>query len=114
MRAAAEERAPHQVLFFLQELAQSFQSYYTRLKNEKDAILPQASQLTPGWQERWDREKTEARLLWVEAIRTVYAAGLSLLGISAPDRMVRPSEADGEKDEDGDVLTDLPTKESQT
>jgi arginyl-tRNA synthetase len=86
-------------LFFLQELAQAFQSYYTRLKNEKDAILPQAPGLTSGWQERWDREKSEARLLWVESIRTVYAAGLGLLGISAPERMVRPSETDARAQE---------------
>jgi arginyl-tRNA synthetase len=97
VREAADERAPHRVLFFLQELAQAFHSYFTRLKNEKDAILPQAPDMTEGWQERWDREKTEARLLWIEAIRTVYAAGLGLLGISAPDRMVRPPEADESK-----------------
>jgi arginyl-tRNA synthetase len=100
VREAADERAPHRVLFFLQELAQAFQSYYTRLKNEKDAILPQAPTMSEGWEARWDREKTEARLLWVESIRTVYAAGLGLLGISAPDRMVRPSEADASKDTD--------------
>jgi len=92
VREAASEREPHRVLFFLQELAQSFQSYYTRLKNEKDAILPQASELTSGWQDRWDREKSEARLLWVEAIRVVYGAGLGLLGISAPERLERPTE----------------------
>ena len=53
--------------------------------------MPQASELTSGWEERWDREKSEARLLWVEAIRVVYAAGLGLLGISAPERMARPA-----------------------
>ncbi|HEY3594540.1 MAG TPA: arginine--tRNA ligase, partial [Polyangiaceae bacterium] len=95
VREAAAERAPHKLLFFLQELGQSFQSYYTRLKNERDAILPQASELTLGdWKERWDREKTEARLLWVEAIRTTYAAGLGLLGISAPERMERAEASD--------------------
>jgi len=99
VREAAVERSPHRVLFFLQELAQAFQSYYTRLKNEQDAILPQAPGLTSGWQERWDREKSEARLLWVESIRTVYAAGLALLGISAPARMVRPSETDARAQE---------------
>ena len=92
VREAAEERAPHRILFFLQELAQSFQSYYTRQKNEKDAILPLASTLSSGWEARWDREKTEARLLWVQAIQIVYAAGLGLLGISAPERMDRPAE----------------------
>jgi arginyl-tRNA synthetase len=97
---AAAEHAPHRVVFFLQELAQAFQSYYTRLRNEKDAILPQASELGSGWEARWDREKTEARLLWVEAIRTVYAAGLALLGISAPERMMRPDDAPADSIED--------------
>jgi arginyl-tRNA synthetase len=93
---AAAERAPHKLLFFLQELGQAFQSYYTRLKNEKDAILPQASERSEGWQARWDREKTEARLVWVQAIQTVYAAGLGLLGISAPDRMDRSADSTDE------------------
>ena len=97
---AAAVREPHRVLFFLQEVAQAFQSYYTRLKNDKDAILPQASELTPGWQERWDRDKTLARLMWVDAIRTVYAAGLGLLGISAPERMDRAAASDGSDTDD--------------
>ena len=97
---AASEHAPHRVVFFLQELAQAFQSYYTRLRNEKDPILPAASDLVAGWESSWDREKTEARLLWVDAIRTVYAAGLGLLGISAPERMVRPDDVAGEGAED--------------
>jgi len=96
VREAAAERAPHKLLFFLQELGQSFQSYYTRLKNEKDAILPLSSELSEGWQARWDREKTEARLVWVQAIQTVYAAALGLLGISAPDRMDRAADAGDE------------------
>ncbi|HMJ51040.1 MAG TPA: arginine--tRNA ligase [Polyangiaceae bacterium] len=118
VREAAGEHAPHRVVFFLQELAQAFQSYYTRLRNEKDAILPQASDLGSGWEARWDREKTEARLLWVEAIRTVYAAGLGLLGISAPDRMVRPDDAAGEntdearREDDGNDAARAPTKEN--
>jgi arginyl-tRNA synthetase len=113
VREAADERAPHRVLFFLQELAQAFQSYYTRLKNEKDAILPQKSELTHGWQERWDREKSEARLLWIESIRTVYAAGLGLVGISAPDRMVRPTEAEEAKDDEEDERAPTEAKESR-
>src|SRR5258708_29578828 len=52
VREAAAERAPHRILFFLQELAHSFQSYYTRPKNEKDAIPPQATELTEGGQAR--------------------------------------------------------------
>jgi arginyl-tRNA synthetase len=117
VREAAAEHAPHRVVFFLQELAQAFQSYYTRLRNEKDAILPQASELGSGWEARWDREKTEARLLWVDAIRTVYAAGLGLLGISAPDRMVRPDDVAGENtddraEEDSEEAAKPPPKEN--
>jgi arginyl-tRNA synthetase len=100
---ASAAREPHRLLFFLQDVAQAFQSYYTRLKNEKDAILPQASERTLGWEERWDREKTSARLLWVDAIRTVYAAGLGLLGISAPERMTRATAADGASTPDADI-----------
>jgi len=88
---AAEERAPHRVVFYVQELAQKFQSYFTRLKD--DPILPQASERAkPGWEASWDHAKTASRLAWIEAIRIVYAAALGLLGVSAPDRMDRPKD----------------------
>jgi arginyl-tRNA synthetase len=91
LREAADGREPHRVVFFVQELAREFQSYFTRLKD--DPILPQASQrATPGWEASWDFDKTRARLAWIEAIRSVYAASLSLLGISAPVRMDRPKD----------------------
>ena len=71
------------------ELANEFQSYFTRLKT--DPILPPASvRAETGWETRWDFDKTSARLAWVEAIRTVYGAALVLLGVSAPERMDRP------------------------
>jgi arginyl-tRNA synthetase len=93
---AAEEREPHRIVFYVQELAQKFQSYFTRLKD--DPILPQASERAkPGWALSWDHGKTAARLAWIEAIRIVYAAALGLLGVSAPDRMERPKES-GEDD----------------
>jgi arginyl-tRNA synthetase len=92
---SAEERAPHRVANYLQELAQRFQSYFTRMKD--DPILPQASERAkPGWEASWDHAKTAARLGWVEAIRIVYAAALDLLGVSAPDRMDRPKESEVE------------------
>jgi arginyl-tRNA synthetase len=93
--AAAEERAPHKIVFYVQELALKFQSYFTRLKD--DPILPRASEREkPGWEASWDRSKTHARLAWIEAIRLVYAAALGLLGISAPARMDRPTDATDE------------------
>jgi arginyl-tRNA synthetase len=106
LQDAARERAPHKTLFFLQELSMEFQSYFTRLKVEHDAILPQSWQTAePGWEAKWDRDKTLARLAWIDAIRTVYAAGLGVLGISAPDRMERPaaSQEVQETDDDADA-----------
>jgi arginyl-tRNA synthetase len=95
LAAAAEAREPHKLVFYVQELAQTFQSYFTRLKGENDPILPREStRAEAGWQERWDQEKTMARLAWIEAIRVVYAASLELLGISAPERMDRPTAAE--------------------
>lgn len=99
LEEAAKLREPHRVVFYAQEIARDFQSYFTRFK--KDPILPPESlQKTTGWESAWDHEKTRARLAWVEAIRTVYAASLASLGIARPERMDRPVDA-GEDDEDG-------------
>jgi arginyl-tRNA synthetase len=87
---AAALREPHRVIFYLQELSQAFQSYFTRLKGEGDAILPLGAQMAEaGWESSWDRDKTSARLAWVEAIRLVYGAGLRIAGIAALTRMER-------------------------
>ncbi len=95
VRDAAAAREPHKIAFYVQDLARDFQSYFTRLK--EDPILPQDSvRKEPGWESRWDMKKTRARLRWVEAIRLVYASALGLLGVSAPERMDRPDEDDGE------------------
>jgi len=86
---AAELREPHRIVFYVQDLARDFQSYFTR--NKTDPILPQDSvRANADWAASWDHEKTAARLAWVRAIRTVYAAALEVLGISAPDRMDLP------------------------
>lgn len=88
VREAAEGREPHRLIFYLKELSERFQSYFTRLKGEGDSILPLKSHTEQaGWEQRWDRDKTSARLMWIEAIRCVYAAALRLLGITALERM---------------------------
>jgi arginyl-tRNA synthetase len=93
IRAAADAREPHRVVFYLQELAREFQSYFTRMK--VDPILPQDSiRSAENWEKNWDHGKTNARLAWIVAIRNVYAAGLGLLGVGAPEEMRRPSDAD--------------------
>jgi arginyl-tRNA synthetase len=94
---AGQRREPHRVVFYVQDLARDFQSYFTRLKGEDDPILaPQSVRDRPGWESTWDFGKTKARLGWIEAIRVTYAQALSLVGVSAPVRMDRPA---GETDE---------------
>lgn len=67
---AAEELAPHQVAFYLKELAADFHSYYN------------ASRILV------DEEETKlARLALVAAIAQVLRNGLSLLGVSSPEKM---------------------------
>jgi arginyl-tRNA synthetase len=100
---AAASREPHKVVFYVNDLANEFQSYFTRLKT--DPILPPESvRARTGWEVSWDFKKTSARLAWIEAIRTVYGAALGLLGVSAPERMDRPdgpapAEASSPEDE---------------
>jgi arginyl-tRNA synthetase len=90
---AARAREPHRIVFYVQELARDFQSYFTRLKGESDPILPPESvRAVAGWERSWDHDKTRARLAWIEAIRITYAGALELVGVSAPERMARPAQ----------------------
>lgn len=67
---AAEELAPHHVAFYLKELAADFHSYYNASR-----ILVEES------------EMKLARLALVAAIAQVLKNGLSLLGVSSPEKM---------------------------
>jgi arginyl-tRNA synthetase len=72
--SAAELREPHRVARYLEELAIAYHKFY-----EACRVLP-----------RGDEEATDltrARLWLVEATRTVFANGLDLLGVTAPERM---------------------------
>lgn len=98
---AARHREPHRIVFYVQELARRFQSYFTRLKGENDPVVPPASvRSRPGWEASWDFGKTRARLSWIEAIRVTYAQALQLIGVSAPQRMARPSSSADTDDSD--------------
>jgi arginyl-tRNA synthetase len=101
---AAKGREPHKIVFYIQDLANAFQSYYTRQKNAEPVLPPKSVRAAPGWEKTWDHDKTRARLAWIEAIRTVYAAGLDLLGVSAPERMDLPpsAQSDGESGAGGE------------
>ncbi len=67
---AAGELAPHQVIFFLRELAGEFHSYY----NAERILVPEAPARL-------------ARLALCCAVRQVLRNGLSLLGVSQPEKM---------------------------
>ncbi len=68
--AAAANREPHRITFYLQELAGMFHPYYNthRVVTEDSAL-------------------TSARLALCMAVRLVLKEGLKILGITAPDRM---------------------------
>ncbi|MEV6904447.1 arginine--tRNA ligase [Amycolatopsis sp. NPDC051372] len=74
VRRAAEMREPHRIARYLEELAGAYHKFYT-----VGRVLPQGDEeATP---------LTFARLALCEAARQVLANGLSLLGVSAPERM---------------------------
>jgi arginyl-tRNA synthetase len=77
IEAAAAAHEPHRVAFYLHELASNLHSHWNRGKDQP--------QLRFVNEER--RDLTCARLALVIAVTTVLAAGLGILGVSAPDEM---------------------------
>ncbi|MBX3616838.1 arginine--tRNA ligase [Nitrosomonas sp.] len=67
---AAKEYSPHLIAFYLRELASEFHSYY----NSTRFLVPEIP-------------LQNARLALIAAIRQVLNNGLTLLGVSAPDKM---------------------------
>ena len=67
---AAQDLAPHQLAFYLRELAGEFHAYY----NAERVLVP-------------EQDVRVARLGLLLAVRQVLRNGLALLGVSAPDKM---------------------------
>jgi arginyl-tRNA synthetase len=67
---AALSREPHRITYYLQELAGLFHPYYNKYRVLND-----------------DKELSVARLALCKAVMLVLREGLSLLGISAPEKM---------------------------
>jgi arginyl-tRNA synthetase len=67
---AAQNYEPHRVIFYLQDLAAQFHSYYNRHRVLVD-----------------DKEITGARLYLVNAVKIVLANALDLMGVSTPEQM---------------------------
>jgi arginyl-tRNA synthetase len=70
LAGAARELAPHALAFYLREVAAEFHSYYNA-----ERILVE------------DEALRAARLALCAAVRQTLANGLSLLGVSAPEKM---------------------------
>jgi arginyl-tRNA synthetase len=70
LASAAEELAPHQVAFYLKDLAADFHGYY----NAERVLVD-------------DADTRAARLALLLATRQVLRNGLALLGVTAPDKM---------------------------
>jgi arginyl-tRNA synthetase len=67
---AARDLSPHLIAFYLRELAADFHSYYNATRILVD-----------------DQNVATARLALAGAVRQVLRNGLSLLGVSAPEKM---------------------------
>jgi arginyl-tRNA synthetase len=70
IESAAAAREPHQITYYLRELAQAFHTYY----NEHKFIVDEAA-------------LRQARLSLVVAVRQVLRNGLKIIGVSAPEVM---------------------------
>ncbi len=70
LEGAAKAFEPHRITFYLQELAGVFHSYYHRHK-----VITE------------DPETARARLALCKAVKTVLADALTILGVTAPDKM---------------------------
>ncbi len=77
---AAEARAPHLLVYYLQELVSIFHGYYTKY-GKTHPVLAQ------------DPRAARARLILVLALRQVLRNAFALLGVEAPERMESAEEA---------------------
>ena len=72
--SAAELREPHRIARYLEDLASDYHRFYDACR-----VLPRGDESVT--------DLTRARLWLVEAAKVVFANGLRMLGVSAPDRM---------------------------
>jgi arginyl-tRNA synthetase len=70
IQGAARAREPHRIPTYLTRVAESFHRFYHHHRVVSE-----------------DRDLSVARLLLCQGVRQVIANGLTLLGVSAPDRM---------------------------
>jgi hypothetical protein len=84
---AAAALEPHRVVFYLQETIAQFHGYYTKYKKTERVVGD-------------DIDKSAARLFLVMQVKQVLFNALTLLGVSAPERMDSDEREDsGEREE---------------
>ena len=77
IETAAQAHEPHRIAFYLYDLASDFHAHFTHGKG-----LPHLRFIRQD-----DEQLTVARLALVQAVVTVFASGLGLLGVGAPEEM---------------------------
>jgi arginyl-tRNA synthetase len=82
LSSAAQAFEPHRVVFYLQETIAAFHSWYSQGRRAGERVLGS------------DPARTRARLFLCRALAQVLANGLSVLGVSAPERMDLPETGD--------------------
>ena len=70
IEASAQALEPHRITFYLQELATALHNYYFHHRVITDDI-----------------KLTEARLILLQGVKQVLKSGLTIIGVSAPERM---------------------------
>lgn len=74
---AAEALEPHRIVYYVQELTAQFQRYYEVGRRAGEKVISD------------DPRKTAARLFLIACCKRVFGNALALLGVSAPERMIR-------------------------
>ncbi len=70
IEASAQALEPHRITFYIQELATALHNYYFHHRVITD-----------------DRRLTEARLILLKGVKQVLKSGLTIIGVSSPERM---------------------------
>ena len=78
---AAEALEPHRVLTYCRELIAGFHGYYSKYKDSERVISD-------------DKDKTQARLSLVAALKQTLKNAFMVIGVDAPDYMAAPEQED--------------------
>ncbi|WP_427875861.1 arginine--tRNA ligase [Gardnerella sp. 2492-Sm] len=90
---AGDLRAPHRVAHYLEDLAASYHKWYNLERVVPMELTDPENRMTEAEREATriakcpEPARAAARLKLNEAVRTVIASGLDLLGVSAPEKM---------------------------